>query len=373
MSLRRPPRAPERVLWDATRAQRTGGSGIVYGAAPIPAHSSAVAQSQASVAATSDKAWARDRFVLTADGAQTKTLTYLPVDNSLFVFLNTEFQDEGTGRDWTVSGQTLNVLSGMGALTDDILTCKYQYLTGQPAEVTDLPAGLLLWLRATDLGGVDNTAVSSWPDQSGNGNNATGTGDSGATPVLKTGQSTADGVAVYVDSTSSHRHFVFGNFLSSLTAAEVFVVVKAVNDPPPQGAGNDVNNGGFWKFGSGTGSSSAAHYPYQDGSIYDGWGSTTRKTVGNPTPALTSWHIYNISTAAGAWEARLDGVSLFSTATNAVGWRSAPILGMSERNNLDDQLGQFYFAELMIFNQVLSTTDRATQLNYLADRHGITV
>lgn len=137
MSRRRPPRGAFQRLQDGTKAQRTGGAGLVYNSAPIPAQAAAVAQALSSVADVTQAEWQTDRFVLTSGGAQTKTLTYLPVTNSLFVFLNTEFQDEGASRDWTVDGQTLSVLTGMGALTDDILTAKYQFLTGQPELASD--------------------------------------------------------------------------------------------------------------------------------------------------------------------------------------------------------------------------------------------
>jgi hypothetical protein len=365
---RRAPRDPRQQLTDGNRAQRTASAGIVYNAAPISDHASAVAQAKANVADVTQTGSQIDMFLLDSGGAQDLDLSYLPKDESWNVSLNGIVALDNT--DYTIDGQTLSLLSPLDAVADDWVRIQYDYLTGQPVVIDEIPTGMLLWLRATDLGGVDNSTVTTWEDQSGNSNDGTGAGDSGAKPVLKTAQTPDGGPAVYVDSTSSNRRITFADFLTGTAAAEVFVVIRAVSDPAP--GGSPAVNNGFWRFGSAGGGSSAAHYPFTDGVIYDDFGSNSRKTVGNPSDALTDWHVYNVSSASAAWTSRLDGTVLYTTATNTVSWDTVPKLGIGYTSGAD-QVGQFYFAELIIYPSVLGTDERTTVLEYLAGRHGITL
>lgn len=154
------PRSPLDRLAAGTRAQRVGGERIARNASPIPEQASAVAAALAgtSAGAGDPVPWQTDRFVLTGSGAQTKALTYLPLDSSLFVFLNGVEQDEGTGRDWTVADQTLSVLSGMDARTSDVLVCKYQYLEGVPVLAHDEAVAMTdNFNRTGDLNGSSTT------------------------------------------------------------------------------------------------------------------------------------------------------------------------------------------------------------------------
>ncbi len=305
----------------------------------------------------------KDTFTL-AGTTGTWALTYVPVTDSLHIYNGAAVLVEGT--DYTLSGQTVSILGG--GISGDGLVARYAYSSVIPEE--EIPTGLLLWLRATDLGGVDNSTVTIWEDQSGNSNNGTGTGTSGAKPVLKTGQTPAGGPAVYIDSTSNSRHVSFANFLTGTVKAEVFVVVRAVNDPAPSSSGE---SNGFWKFGAQGGSNDACHFPYSDSNIYDDFGSTTRQNVGNPSADLENWHIYNALTQSNLWEARLDGTLLYTSPGSVVGWSTTPVLGITPKSGSLTENGKFYIAELMIFGTVLTGTERTAQLNDLADRHGITV
>lgn len=99
--------------------------------------------------------------------------------------------------------------------------------------------------------------------------------------------------------------------------------LKADADPP----GTDPPTG-FGKFGEANASAGndASHYPYTDGVIYNsvwrGSSSTvvSRSTVGNPTPALTSWRQICIKTTPGAsgWKFRIDQ-STIKTETGITG------------------------------------------------------
>jgi hypothetical protein len=141
--------------------------------------------------------------------------------------------------------------------------------------------------------------------------------------------------------------------LAFLTEAEVFTVVKANSDPAS-------NTFSMWNKQS---SASSSHYPWQDGVIYEAFGSTTRKTVGNPTTPLNQYNLYNISTAANYWEARLNKNSLFSTNTNTVGFNNNPTLGSGTSDH--------FFKELILYPSLKTASDRDNISNNIISRFSL--
>lgn len=152
-----------------------------------------------------------------------------------------------------------------------------------------------------------------------------------------------------------------GGLLNGATAGSFFIVAKTDADPAVVGSdGGHVND-----FSSST---SSSHHPYSDGVVYESFGSTVRKTVGNPTDSLAAWHRYSAHSAANDFRVYLNGASIFSTATNTVGF------GTMTRQ-LGWQLGGGYWkglvAELLLFSRVLSTAEREQVDRYLAIRWGL--
>lgn len=155
------------------------------------------------------------------------------------------------------------------------------------------------------------------------------------------------------------RFVSFGNVFSALTSAEIFIVRRAGSDPSTGG----TNRGGIWNFGS---SGSTSHHPFTDSVIYDDFASTVRKTVGDPTPALTNWHIYNAISASGEWTANLNGLQIFTTATNTVGWSAVPTIGCSGGIANDGGI-----TAVIMFGGKLSTDDRARTNRWLNLNFGL--
>lgn len=89
----------------------------------------------AGAAAPSPTLFTHDEWVLGSGGAQTKTLTFLPVDGSAHVYLNGVYQREGT--DYTLTDETLDVLTAMAALTGDVLDVRYAYAADSPVSVAE--------------------------------------------------------------------------------------------------------------------------------------------------------------------------------------------------------------------------------------------
>lgn len=149
--------------------------------------------------------------------------------------------------------------------------------------------------------------------------------------------------------------------LAALTAGEVFLIVKANNDP-------GVGIKALWRLG--TEPTNSGIYPWTDGQIYEEFGTTVRKTVGNPTPSLSSaFRLYNVISAAGEFTVNLDGTQLFTTATNTVGFPAAPTLGKG--------IGATFFAgqwcEWVLLNAKASTTQRAHLKAYFASKFALTI
>jgi hypothetical protein len=108
-------------------------------------------------------------------------------------------------------------------------------------------------------------------------------------------------------------------------------------------------------------------YPWVNSIIYDAFGTTERKFF-DPAPSLATWHVYEISSASAAWSSYLDGLQLFTTETNTVGFPAAPTLGFSTVSN-------YYFlgdmAEVLLYPSALSAADRLTVRAYLGNKFGI--
>jgi hypothetical protein len=147
----------------------------------------------------------------------------------------------------------------------------------------------------------------------------------------------------------------------------MYIVYKVVSEA--------VNNG-FQDLGS---SGSSNHWPFSDGVYYIDFGSTTRKTTGNPTVSFTStYRIISIYSAANDWAMYIDGgtggssggtSAFFSTGTNTVGWGGAGILfgGLSALTAFHNG----WVAEAIYTNAKQSTTDRQKIEGILAHKWGL--
>ncbi|MGZ4663583.1 MAG: hypothetical protein ACXV5Q_00655 [Frankiaceae bacterium] len=110
--------------------------GRLASAAPVRLTSDALAAINPGVDGASELLFAYDTFALTG-AAPTLSLSYVPADGSLHVYLNGLEQIEGT--DYTLAGLTLSVLAAMNTGSGDTLDARYAYSSDQgavPAETT---------------------------------------------------------------------------------------------------------------------------------------------------------------------------------------------------------------------------------------------
>jgi hypothetical protein len=218
--------------------------------------------------------------------------------------------------------------------------------------------GCVVWLR-TDMGiTLSGSNVTTWADQSGSGNDAT----SGTSPAYDV--STLINGYPTINFTAASSHFLqLPSGLTSLTSLNAFVVGKRKSANPGSSA-----SAGFWSFGT---SVNATEVPFTDGNIYDDSGSTTRKSCGAVT-GLDTPFVYDVASAAGAWSNHVNGALQFSTGTNTVAVHSPPWIGKSD-TGAAPQFYDGYFAEILLFNRVLSTGDQTRVRRYLGGRYAISV
>jgi hypothetical protein len=237
------------------------------------------------------------------------------------------------------------------------------------AAIVDSPddiAGLALWLKSDaglfqDAGTTPATAsndpMGRWADQSGNGRHFNQT-TSGFKPLLQLNVVNSRPV-IRFDGTDD---LLNGPTFAALTEGEVFIVVKIDTDPPGLSA-----QCGLWDFGS---AGLAGVFPFTDGVIYEAWGTDTRKTTVDPTPALTSFRLYNVRSASGAFSTHLDGTQLFTTAINTPGFTTTTRIG---RGSAVDNFLDGDIAEVIIYNAVLAAGNRTSIHTYIANRYGLTI
>jgi len=208
---------------------------------------------------------------------------------------------------------------------------------------------------------VDGTGVENWPD-SWSTNKLTQTSGS-VQPVYKTGI-VAGYPAVNFGTITANSYFDFPNVFSGWTAGEIYVVMKLDADPPA------TANTGIWTMQSDV--ANGMHVPYSDGVIYDGWGSTTRKTTINPSVTFTNWGWYNVYSAASAWGNRQNGKTIYTTASNTTGW--APTwyyFGRSRNSGGSNYYLYGYVAEILLYSAKLTDDQRAQTEAYIEQKYGI--
>jgi hypothetical protein len=233
----------------------------------------------------------------------------------------------------------------------------YRFGTGaggsgwQPTSLASLKAQ---WV-ADDL-----TTTTSWPDRMGNAN---GTGANGTSTV---NASALNGHKTVTMNGTNSAWQLPSTFMVGESEGSYFAVIKRASDP----ASAAVTAGAIIDGFSSAGAGNSGQWPWTDGVIYDRFGSTTRKTVGNPTPSLTSWRLYSAHSATNDWRAYLDATSLFTTATNTVNFGSGVTKGLGASigtsSTFDGQI-----AEVLVFNSALTTSDRQKIEGYLAWKYGL--
>ena len=222
------------------------------------------------------------------------------------------------------------------------------------------------WCEARLLTGLSNNdPVASFTDQSGLANHWTQS-TSGAKPLYKT--NVINGLPALEFDGSDDCLTLGSNILSGATSGEVWILLAIDTDPPGASA-----QSGLWNMDGET--INTCHYPFTDGTLYEAWGSTARKSTGvNPTPSLTGWRLYNVGSAASDYRIRLDGTEIYNTATNTFsGFTDGTIYLGRSAGLFGDIFLDGKIAAIVITDAVVNTTDRGTINDHFESVYGLTI
>lgn len=223
-------------------------------------------------------------------------------------------------------------------------------------------SGLIAWHDPQTVDQADNSELETLLDLSGNGNTLDGT-DAAVVPRFR------DGVTVGSGSLNGHKsvlipanttsYLVYGGHpMDGETEGEIFIVLMNGEDP----AGSEGRSG-LWAEGI---PNFETHHPYTNGQIYESWGTTERLAAGNPTPPLTSMHVYNVISADDEYTVNINGSQLATRGTNTPSFLDSggsPRVGRA----ITESYNYFgYIGEIISYNRVLSGAERTQVHDYLA-------
>lgn len=219
-----------------------------------------------------------------------------------------------------------------------------------------------VWYKADAVSGVaDGGTVETWVDSSGNGNDATQV-NSNQRPTWHEG--VANGLpAVRFDGDNDQLDLPNG-LMADAEAGEIFAVLK-IDTNPPSG-----DWGGIWRFG--TSSQDDEWVAVADGHGRLGWGSDTRYDVGVPSTSVTVPHILNVSSATDDWVCRVNAAVQHSESSNTVAFLADQNYKIGSSILAAWQFdGDFY--EIIIYQRVLTSSERALVHAYLSAKWGVTI
>ena len=147
---------------------------------------------------------------------------------------------------------------------------------------------LRAWYKFDTLTGSNGDQETTVADASSNGFNLTA--PSGPlSPLLAVADQNGLNTLQFGLNTLPRYYPLSTSIFSGSSAGSAYIVYKVNSD--------SVNNGLMDWGTSGTDN----HWPYLDGNIYCDFGSTVRKTVGNPAVTQTVYRIYSLYSAASDW------------------------------------------------------------------------
>ena len=171
----------------------------------------------------------------------------------------------------------------------------------------------------TTFVGAGNGFVTTWFDQSGNGNNETQTTAIRQPRIVNSG--TIDKMNSLPTIYFNQTNFTSNNFLSSATGSTFFAFTAVDNDPPTNTNGAILSN--YDEPGN------ANHVPWLDGTIYESFGTNSRKTAGNPTNSLATPYLYSVKSLTNDYKVFINNTQFYSTNSNTVLFRDNILIGVS--------------------------------------------
>lgn len=226
---------------------------------------------------------------------------------------------------------------------------------------TDL-ADLVAWYDANQQTESDGSQVTTLVDRSGNGFDFVQSGSDNC-PILR--YANVNGKkAMEAGFALGMRHLeCSSSLLSGASAATMMMVKNNPDDPSTSGNTESV----VQRF---TTAASPISHHFTDSNIYESFASTTRRNV-NPTPSWAGWHIYGAHSGSGDYAMWMDGSTIHTDATNTVNTGATTRRMFYSGSPSADRFSGF-FAELVLCDAVLGTSDRQKLEGYYAHKYGLT-
>ncbi len=229
--------------------------------------------------------------------------------------------------------------------------------------LSELPQeGLRIWLKSENLLGVEGERLLTWRDASAFGNNGTATGLSG--PNFNQSANNANGSPVaYLGFDEVGGSLVSQTFdfpegcLSSFTSGEIFAVLK------PDTLNTDGFNNNIWDLGT----TVPTVFPDGLGNIRESFGCNIVNVVA--ASPIDGWNLYNVSRTTGNMAMRLNTVEIYNA--NPAGAMAFPT---DPRLSTTAASGKHFagsFAEVLLYNRILSTAERDAVVQYLSDKYAL--
>ncbi len=217
---------------------------------------------------------------------------------------------------------------------------------------TDI-AGCLLWLDASQIVGLnDGDPVSTWADESGNGNDVTQS-NAQEKPTYQTNELNGLPVVNFTPTGGGGtKEFLRRTFSSPLAQpGTVFVVVRS-QSTTDSGKIFDGVGSGRWLIQPSGGT----------------WQIFAGSTVLSGGTADTNWHVFSLIFNGASSEVFVDGVSTITGNPGAANFDGIT-LGGDNGSGTSPLTGDE--AEVIIYNSALGTTDRQTVEAYLASKYAL--
>lgn len=240
----------------------------------------------------------------------------------------------------------------------------YFSFSAQAPSPGGVASGNTLWIKA-DGDIVDpNTSVTSWKSQS--------LGANFALQMCLTKSSDPDlqdniynfNPAVNFDGDDYFRAGNQGLIQPTATSGEVFMLANTT-------VANTVASGYPFQFGGSA--TNTFQYDFSDANVYDGFGTSLRRNwnpaLGSPSRNVRLPLVYNIQSSPGNWTANFNSIQSFTNASNTV------VFATSADNNtyVGASSGAAFIGnvgEIVLYNRVLSATERQKVNSYLAIKYG---
>lgn len=224
------------------------------------------------------------------------------------------------------------------------------------------------WWKADAItGATDGAPLTNWVDSGVGGLNLYQT-DATIAPIYKTNQLNGLPTVQFSLNGTNNQYYIMP-VLTNFTWGELFVVGRTKDDP-----GTNVTYTGPFVHAGAFAFSYLGASAYVDGTTWSVFGTATAKIIGYTKMTMAAWRVYGAASQTNSYRAWIDGTQVYSDVTNTVSMSTLSTnrwVGMTRETSGTTRYLQGEIAEILIYNEVLSTADRLATYQYLTNKWGL--